>query len=96
MQALVEFHFILRHLVVIKADNTYLMVKAIRFIGRQKDINGTVWYNLGNRDTQWVSADSFVLSKTGNYATEKAYGRLQINGNVNVMSGPGGTGSSIT
>ncbi|PWT40133.1 endopeptidase, partial [Limosilactobacillus reuteri] len=62
---------------------------------KAKDINGTVWYNLGNRDTQWVSADSFVLSKTGNYATEKAYGRLQINGNVNVMSGPGGTGSTI-
>ncbi len=70
--------------------------KSYKIYWKAKDINGVVWYNLGNRDTQWVSSDSFVLSKTGNYATEKAYGRLQINGNVNVMSGPGGTGSSIT
>lgn len=62
---------------------------------KAKDINGIVWYNLGNRDTQWVSSQYFVLSKTGDYATAKAYGRLSINGNVTVMSGPGGTGSTV-
>lgn len=66
-----------------------------RIYWKAKDINGTIWYNLGNRDTQWVSSQYFVLSKTGDYATVKAYGRLSINGNVTVMSGPGGTGSAV-
>lgn len=63
---------------------------------KAKDINGTVWYNLGNRDTQWISSQYFVLSKNGDYATQKAYGRLSINGNVTVMSGPGGTGNTVS
>lgn len=70
--------------------------KSYKIFWKAKDINGTIWYNLGNRDTQWVSSEFFVLSKTGNYATEKAYGRLNITGAVTVTSEPGGTGSPIT
>ncbi|MFY0930656.1 endopeptidase, partial [Lactobacillus paragasseri] len=39
---------------------------------KAKDIDGTFCYNLGNRDTQWISSKYFVLSKTGDYATQKA------------------------